>query len=71
MVGRAALCALKASVGGLYSLSTFHEVDVNSVLNLTFHSIYLMEIQNIYMNMYLHFRSKHILFKSLINSAGF
>ena len=63
MVGRAALWAVKASVGDLYSLYTFREVEVDSELNLTFHSIYLMEIQNIHMNMCLHFWSKHILFK--------
>lgn len=53
------LCRPKASAGGLDSLSTFPEVKVDSVLNLTFQNIYLIESQNIYMNMHLHFRSNH------------
>lgn len=57
--GGTVLCRPKASAGGLYSLSTFPEVKVDSVLNLTFQNIYLIESQNIYMNMHLHFRSNH------------
>lgn len=35
-VGGTVLCRPTASAGGLYSLSTFPEVKVDSVLNLTF-----------------------------------
>lgn len=58
-VGGTVLFRPKASAGGLYSLSTFPEVKVDFVLNLTFQNIYLIGSQSIYMNMHLHFRSNH------------
>lgn len=56
-MGGTVLCRPKASAGGPYSLPTFPEVKMDSVLNLTFQNIYFIESQNIYIHTHLHFRS--------------